>query len=440
MLSPLSSPQPPDTAARPLQFRTSPEVEALVRRERIDEEHERVALAYLGCERLLGGEEALGSLRAALAWDRLAPHLEVEGWQVDGCLGFNRRDCVEAAKFGNLRLSETLSLEVPRRVILFLRRGAERLVVRLLELEQMRGGTMFQFGAMGAGESGLDFLERWLAYARATNRLRGSALAAGGRLLEIEPGSTNQVFLCPEARTRIDRALARFAGSARARLAAAGVRARGGLILAGPPGTGKSTLGRELAADATATFVWATPGDLTSPEEVAELFAMARWLAPTILFLEDLDLIAESRERGGRASVLGQLMNELDGLRGDHPLLAIATTNRLEVIEEALRNRPGRFDEVVELGLPGVEVRERMLRHFFRGCRLEPRDLAWLNDRLDEASGAEIERLAQEAIALAVLEEQESEGPPEVRRAHLESALEPREGQGVRRTVGFAAV
>lgn len=439
MPRPTPTSTPDSASSRPLQFRTSPEVEALVRRERIDEEHERVALAYLGCESLLGGEETLGPLRAALAWDRLAPHLEAEGWQVDGCLGFNRHDSVEAAKFGNLRLSEALSLEVPRRVILFVRRGAERLVVRMIEMEQMRGGTVYQFAALGAGESGLGFLERWLAYARATNRLRGCALAAGGRLLEIEPGSTNQVFLRPEARTRIDRALARFAASARARLAAAGVRARGGLILTGPPGTGKSTLGRELAASASATFVWATPGDLSTSEEIAELFAMARWLAPTILFLEDLDLIAESRERGGRASVLGQLMNELDGLRGDHPLLAIATTNRLEVIEEALRNRPGRFDEVVELGLPGAGVREQMLRHFFRGCRLAPHDLAWLNDRLDEASGAEIERLAQEAIALAALEEPESESPPEVRRAHLESALEPREGPGARRTMGFAA-
>lgn len=425
--------------ARPLQHRTSPEIEALVRRERIEEEHERVALGYLDTDELLGSERQLGALRAALAWERLAPFVEGEGWTVDGCVGFSHRDAVEGPKLGALRLSDVQILELPRRILLFLRRGGERVVLRLLEIESPRGAS-YQYAAMSVGTAAREFLARWIAYTRETNSLRGRALAAGGRLLEIQPGSTTRVFLDAAARGRIDRALARFADEARRRLAAVGVRARGGLILSGPPGTGKSTLGRALALDAPATFLWATPGDLVREDDVAELFALARWLAPTILFLEDLDLLAESRQLGRGNSLLGALMNELDGLRGDHPLLTLATTNRLEVIEEAVRCRPGRFDEVIELGLPDPGVRGEMLRHFFRACRVAPRDLDWLVEQLDEATGAEIERTAHEAIAQALLEGPALEAEcPEIRRIHLESALEPRGGALLKRAVGFGA-
>jgi len=422
--------------AQPLQHRTSPEVDSLVRRERFDAEYFRVVLGYLGVIELFTAMETMGPFRAALLWDRLPAFLDGEGWRVDACVGFDRHDSVAPATFGAVRLSERVTLEVPERAILFLRRGRERVVLRATLEEHRCGSPVVEVQAVSAGESS-QVLERLLDFTRATNRLRGAAIAAGGRLLEPHLGSTARAFLRAEERARIDRAVARFAAAATSRLAALGVRARAGLILTGPPGTGKSTLGRELAASAPCTFLWATPGDLPSPDEVKELFALARWLSPTILFLEDLDLIAESRERGGRAMVLGQMMNELDGLQGDHPIFAVATTNRLEVIEEAVRSRPGRFDEVIELGMPDSELRAEMLRHFFRACRVEDRDLLWLAARLDGATGAEIERVAHEAIALAVLASPAAESSPAIAREHLESALAPRCAAPLRRAVGF---
>src|SRR5690606_28872737 len=112
---------------------------------------------------------------------------------------------------------------------------------------------------------------------------------------------------------RLDFAVRRFTSAHAAQLRRLGVRQRAGLILAGPPGTGKSSIGRELAESLATSFLWVTPGELTSGKAVHELYELARWLAPTLVFLEDLDLVAESRERGNDRPVLGQLMNELDG-------------------------------------------------------------------------------------------------------------------------------
>lgn len=233
----------------------------------------------------------------------------------------------------------------------------------------------------------------------------------------------------PSARTR-----------ANSRLADLGLRRRAGVILAGPPGTGKTSLCREASGQVAATFLWVTPGDVASEENVREVFQLARWLAPTIVVLEDLDLVAESRGRGNRSSVLGQLMSELDGAPGDHQVLTIATTNRLEVIEEAVRSRPGRFDQVIRIEAPDAEGRRALVAHRFARCEVGGEDLDWFAGCLDGATGAEIEEATNSAIAAAVVESPpESGAAPRIARRHLEKSLAWVQRLPVRREVGFGA-
>jgi SpoVK/Ycf46/Vps4 family AAA+-type ATPase len=134
-------------------------------------------------------------------------------------------------------------------------------------------------------------------------------------------------------------------------------------------------------------------------------------LAPTVLFLENLDLLAHDRElgrAGGRA--LGELMNQLDGVGGDQHVFTLATTNRLEVVEKALRNRPGRFDRVIEVPPPDAASRLAFLRWRLGPHGLAEDDLAWLTQRTDGETGAALEELVNTALFVA-LEGAEGEKP-----------------------------
>jgi cell division protease FtsH len=131
--------------------------------------------------------------------------------------------------------------------------------------------------------------------------------------------------------------------------------------------------------------------------------ARTRLLAPTVLFLENLDLLAHDRElgrAGGRA--LGELMNQLDGVGGDQHVFTLATTNRLEVVEKALRNRPGRFDRVIEVPPPDAASRLAFLRWRLGPHGLAEDDLAWLTQRTDGETGAALEELANTALFVAL--------------------------------------
>ncbi|HSM51026.1 MAG TPA: ATP-binding protein [Thermoanaerobaculia bacterium] len=380
----------------------------------------------------------LGALRAALAWRALPAFLASEGWEALGSMSWQfRKETVEIPTLAALRLGESEWLELPNNLFVFLEQGAcgedrppgsaaKRAVLHLVAFLEC-SPPHAEIRIYGDAD-GVPFLERWFAATRRENALRGRSLRADGRLLESEGPAPDweRLFLDPRVRERLDFALRRFAAARDPRLAAAGLRARGGLILAGPPGNGKTSVGRLLAATAPCTFLWATPSDLGDDDAVREVFALARWLAPAILFLEDLDLVAEGRGRGFTSSALGQLMTELDGAPGDHPLFTIATTNRLAVVEEALRNRPGRFDQVLELGPPDDGLRRRFLGARFRDRALAEPDLAWLSRRLDGASGAEIEEVCNAALFLAHEAAPSAPDVPEpvaVLRPHLEEAL-----------------
>ena len=132
-------------------------------------------------------------------------------------------------------------------------------------------------------------------------------------------------------------------------------------------------------------------------------------------------------------------MNQLDGVGGDHRVLTIATTNRLEVVEEAMRNRPGRFDQVIEVESPSADLRASYFEHRFRQCAIEPADLRYLVSKLDGATGAELEEIANVAIASALFEGGPAAPRPVVRRSQIQLAISDLGRRPERSTAGFGA-
>ena len=200
---------------------------------------------------------------------------------------------------------------------------------------------------------------------------------------------------------------------------AVGARPRpGGVILAGPPGTGKTLLARAVAASCGAHLELVGGPELLSPyvgaseQALRQVFERAAQAAPALIVFDELDSIAPSRQRAEaqhQQALVAQLLTLLDGLEPRRAVYVVATTNRPEAIDPALR-RPGRFDRVVTMGLPKEAGRAAILRHHLSPLRLVEgldRELLahWLAARTRGASGADLAHLCQSAARHCVRQE-----------------------------------
>lgn len=208
-------------------------------------------------------------------------------------------------------------------------------------------------------------LQEVRAWVKEHNYLRGQKLLFSGRFVPLDPAyGWGDLYAEPALITVIRRNTEGFLG----RLGVyKGLKlpTKRGVLLHGRPGSGKTLIGKILASQLDTTFIVVKPGELGSVSEIARAFAMARDLAPAALFIEDLDLIGGPRGQDQYADMLlGELMNELDGIEDNSGVLVVATTNALKTIEPALKDRPSRFDVVIELPDVSAEVRRRYLTDF----------------------------------------------------------------------------
>lgn len=184
-----------------------------------------------------------------------------------------------------------------------------------------------------------------------------------------------------------------------ARLREFGHKTKLGLLLHGAPGTGKTLLTKYLITSCDDHTV-VVPSDL-SVETLRESFRMAKYLQPSILVIEDVDLLAPRRETNLYVDRLQELMNELDGLGEGSDTIVIMSTNRPEVLEPALASRPGRVSQTIEFPLPDEPLRRDLLKLYLGDtCGGERLLDQWAN-RTDKASPAFLEELCKRAILIA---------------------------------------
>ncbi|SCD40210.1 cell division protease FtsH [Streptomyces sp. TverLS-915] len=196
---------------------------------------------------------------------------------------------------------------------------------------------------------------------------------------------------------------------------AMGAKMPRGVLLTGPPGTGKTLLARAVAGEANVPFFSASASEFiemivgVGASRVRELFAEARKVAPSIIFIDEIDTIGRARGGGSglgghdeREQTLNQILTEMDGFSGSEGVVVIAATNRADVLDPAL-TRPGRFDRTVVVSPPDREGREAILRIHTRGIPLAPDvDLAQVARITPGMTGADLANLANEAALLAV--------------------------------------
>jgi len=187
-----------------------------------------------------------------------------------------------------------------------------------------------------------------------------------------------------------------------------GIRPAKGFLLYGPPGTGKTLLAKAVAREAEANFIATKSSDLLSKwygeseQQIARLFARARQVAPTVIFIDELDSLVPARGGGmGEPQVTERVVNtilaEMDGLEELQSVVVIGATNRPNLIDPALL-RPGRFDELVYVSVPDEAGRVRILEvHTAKMPLADDVDLASLARRTDRFTGADLEDLVRRA-------------------------------------------
>ena len=193
-----------------------------------------------------------------------------------------------------------------------------------------------------------------------------------------------------------------------------GIDPPSGVLLHGPPGTGKTMMAKAVANQTDATFIKMAGSELVhkfigeGAKLVRDLFELARQHEPAVIFIDEIDAIAAKRtesKTSGDAEVqrtMMQLLSEMDGFEDRGQISIIAATNRFDMLDRAIL-RPGRFDRLIEVPKPDAEGREQIFDIHTRGMNLaETVDFESLAEETSEASGADIKAICTEAGMFAI--------------------------------------
>jgi hypothetical protein len=280
--------------------------------------------------------------------------------------------------------------------------------------------------------------DAWLARIRRLmdegNVYRGKVLAFGsnhpfhGAPLSVRtlPAVRRDQIVLPDG--TLERLERHTAGLSKHRdaLVAQGRHVKRGLLLHGPPGTGKTLSVMYLAGLMEKRTTLLLTGE--AMHLVGPGVQLARELEPSMVVIEDVDLVAQERSHYTANPILFELLNAMEGLDEDADIIFVLTTNRAELLEPALASRPGRIDLAVELPLPDAAGRERLLELYGIGLDHTVEDWSAIVEATHETSPAFIRELMRRAALSA------AEAGARVTKAHLLAAVEELRHQGGRLT------
>lgn len=230
----------------------------------------------------------------------------------------------------------------------------------------------------------LESLEKW---AKENNFLKKEKFALNGEFLPELSETWDDILVKKEIKEIIKRPIDTLNAKGQE-------LASRGMLFIGEPGTGKTKTGKAIMREANATFIWVSSKDFQRLDPIKSLslaFKLARDLAPTVLFIEDIDTWL-------RDYTIDLLKTELDGIRENRGLITILTSNSPEKLPDALLDRPGRFHDIVEFGLPDKVMRGEMIKKW--AGEVDEKTFNFIVDSTEGFSGAYVKELVEFAKSI----------------------------------------
>lgn len=326
-----------------------------------------------------------------LTW-ALKRYLDGEGWQVIQTMGYHGHEPVFIDVNTDYDRRENLLMDGQ----LLVQKDDIRLIVTVDINMQWRNSVLAEGAAKGK-EKVTNFIAGVLEIAHEQNFYRGKKIEFAGRLrlLDVIGRSWESITVDDAIRREIEANTVSFLRR-RQEWEKYGIPPKRGILLSGEPGTGKTVICKALMAEAEGiTCITTTAYALAADEYVTELYELAQDLSPSLVFIEDIDLIGQNREESGyqRGPALLALLAVLDGIEEKKEIVTIATTNCLDALDKALSERPSRFDRVIKLSRPSAEQRLELIRRLCHRIPLDSANQDYLARRTEGCTPAQVQEI-----------------------------------------------
>jgi len=236
------------------------------------------------------------------------------------------------------------------------------------------------------------------AIAREDNIYRGKKIEFAGRIrfLNLSARIWDSIILKPETKMEVKANTVDFLNK-RELWVNYGIPTKRGVLLAGEPGTGKTAICKALLAEADKiTCITTNAYALDADEYITELYELAQDLIPSLVFIEDIDLIGQNRVEFGyhKRSPLVSLLAIMDGIEEKKEVVTVATTNCLDVLDKAISERPARFDRVIKLSRLSLEQRKELLKRLSQRIPLDEATQEYIARKAADCTPAQLQEIA----------------------------------------------